>query len=225
MQWWVSRTLEAPHGQVILVSWIVWVIGSIVLHELAHGWAALWAGDRTPVETGHMTWNPLVHMGGPSLIMLAIVGIAWGAMPVNPSRFRGRYDDAIVSFAGPAMNILLAAGALVAMALWLGAGRWLGLANQQPLFLNVAIFLELGIMLNLVLFAFNLLPIPPLDGARILSSFSPGFRRMWESEQAQAFALFAFIGVFFLGGRYIFGWARTISGAAIEVVARVVLGA
>jgi Zn-dependent protease len=224
MQWWVARTLEQPHGQVILVSWLVWVIGSIVLHELAHGWAALWAGDRTPLETGHMTWNPMVHMGGPSLIMLAIVGIAWGAMPVNPSRFRRRYDDAIVSFAGPAMNLLLAAVAVLLMALWLGLGRWAGLANQEPLFTNVFIFLKHGIMLNLVLFTFNLLPIPPLDGARILSSFSPGFRRMWETEQAQMFALFAFIGVFFLGGRYIFGTARAVTDAVIAVVLRVVLG-
>lgn len=54
------------------------VIFSITLHELAHGWAAIWQGDRTPIETGHMTWNPLVHMGWASLLMFAIVGIAWG---------------------------------------------------------------------------------------------------------------------------------------------------
>src|SRR5262249_8984123 len=109
--WWVAEIWN--QSPVLLVSWIVWVIGSIVLHELAHGWAALWCGDRTPIETGHMTWNPLVHMGQMSLLMFALVGIAWGQMPVDPSRFRGRYDDAKVALAGPLMNLALAITALV----------------------------------------------------------------------------------------------------------------
>jgi Zn-dependent protease len=221
--WWVQRLLEQPHGQILLVSWIVWVIGSIVLHELAHGWAAIWCGDDTPRQTGHMTLNPMVHMGGPSLIMFAIIGIAWGMMPVNPSRFRRRYDDALVSIAGPVMNVILAAAALVAIAVWLGLGRWAGLAAHQPLFTNVAIFLETGVMINLVLCFFNLLPIPPLDGSRILSSFSPGYRRLWETEQAQLFALAAFIGIFIFGGRYIFGTARTVTDAAIGAIINVLM--
>jgi len=62
VNWWVIQVLDS-FGPAFLASWIVWVIGSITLHELAHGWAAIWQGDRTPVLTGHMTWNPLVHMG------------------------------------------------------------------------------------------------------------------------------------------------------------------
>ncbi|HBS28903.1 MAG TPA: site-2 protease family protein, partial [Phycisphaerales bacterium] len=56
MTWWIAALLQS--NPALLVSWVVWVIGSIVLHELAHGWAAIAQGDRTPIETGHMTWNP-----------------------------------------------------------------------------------------------------------------------------------------------------------------------
>jgi hypothetical protein len=79
---WV-HDLYATDQTTMLIAWIFWVIFSICLHELAHGWAALWQGDHTPRRLGHMTMNPLVHMGGWSLIAFAIIGIAWGAMPVS----------------------------------------------------------------------------------------------------------------------------------------------
>lgn len=178
MGWWVADLLQ--DNPALLVSQIVWVIGSIVLHELAHGWAAIRQGDRTPIETGHMTWNPLVHMGGTSLIVFALVGIAWGAMPVNPSRFRGRYGDVLVSLAGPAMNIALAAVAVVIGVLWTTFAGGVG----EPLWSNFAMFFYAGAFLNVFLAIFNLLPIPPLDGSRILAGFSPAYRRLIESPNA-----------------------------------------
>src|SRR5579862_344316 len=87
---------------------IIAVVVSICLHELAHGIVAIWLGDRTPIELGRITLNPLVHMGLPSLIVLLISGIAWGAMPVNERRLRGKYAPALVAAAGPAMNVLIA---------------------------------------------------------------------------------------------------------------------
>ena len=87
--WWMSDMWQ--NGQSVeLVSWVWWVIFSICLHELGHGVAAIWEGDDTPIRTGHMTWNPLVHMGGMSLLIFALVGFAWGLMPVNPGNFRHR---------------------------------------------------------------------------------------------------------------------------------------
>jgi Zn-dependent protease len=103
---------------VALASWVFWVIASIVLHELGHGIAAIRSGDRTPIDTGHMTWNPLVHMGPISLLCFAILGFCWGAMPVDPSRFRGRYDEAKVAAAGPCMNFGLAITCAVLYAVW-----------------------------------------------------------------------------------------------------------
>ena len=87
-----------------------------MLHELAHGWAAIWLGDQTPVRQGRMTGNPLVHMGPWSLLMLAVAGIAWGQMPIDRTRLRGRHGEAIVAAAGPAMNVLLALAALSTLA-------------------------------------------------------------------------------------------------------------
>ena len=107
MNWWVHAAWEQG-GAVYLLSWIFWVLFSISLHELAHGWAALWEGDTTPRDLNRLTANPLVQMGQTSLIVFAVVGIAWGMMPVRPDRFRhGRLGEAIVAFAGPMMNLLL----------------------------------------------------------------------------------------------------------------------
>ena len=95
------------------------VLISVVLHELGHGLAAIRQGDDTPIVTGHMTLDPKVHMGMTGLFFLFFFGIAFGAMPVNPSRFRDKYGNAIVAFAGPAVNILLALVGVLVMGLWL----------------------------------------------------------------------------------------------------------
>ena len=185
MGWWVADLLEQDPA--MLVSWIVWVIGSIILHELAHGWAAIKLGDRTPIETGHMTWNPLVHMGGMSLIMFAIVGIAWGMMPINPARIRGRHGEAIVAAAGPAMNVALAILAMLLGGVWIAFGQSAG----EPFYTNVITFFFAGAFLNLILAGLNLLPVPPLDGGRILASFSSTVRMWMMDQQKMMIAMFA----------------------------------
>ena len=157
------------------VSVVVTVVISIVLHELAHGWAATFEGDDTPASSGHLTPNPIVHMGPLSIIMLLTCGMAFGAMPVNPVNFRHRHGDALVSAAGPAMNLLLALVALTAVALWMRtAGFWEDLGDFAG---NVQYFLWTFGEVNLALLALNLLPIPPLDGSRILADFHGGYRR------------------------------------------------
>ncbi len=192
MNWWVHELYQ--QGRTVeLVSWIFWVIFSIVLHELAHGWAALWQGDDTPRRLGRMTVNPLVHMGLTSLLIFALIGLAWGAMPVNPGRFRNRrYGDVLVSLAGPAMNILLSLAALTGMSLWLRFGP-----TAQPLHENVKICLWTGGWLNIVLALLNLLPIPPLDGSRILAGLSRKARELYNHPQAQLFGMFVLLAIFF----------------------------
>ncbi|MCP3858657.1 MAG: site-2 protease family protein, partial [Phycisphaeraceae bacterium] len=75
--WWVEQLWNAGRG-FELGSWIFWVIFSICLHELGHGWAAIWEGDDTPRRTGHMTIDPMVHMGGYSILAFLLLGFAWG---------------------------------------------------------------------------------------------------------------------------------------------------
>ncbi len=201
MNWWVSDFAQA--GLYIqLISWIFWVLLSITLHELAHGWAAIWQGDDTPIRMQRMSANPVVHMGLHSLVIFALCGIAWGMMPVNRYNFRdGHKGDIYVSAAGPAMNLLIAAVCLVVLTLW---GRFVPAGSA--LAGNVATFLYLGIALNLILAPLNLLPIPPLDGSHILAGFSPYFRELFGRPQAQLFGMFAFIAIFFMtpiGGIFI----------------------
>ncbi|TVQ31079.1 MAG: site-2 protease family protein [Phycisphaeraceae bacterium] len=220
MGWWVADLLES--NPALLVSWAVWVIGSIVLHELAHGWAAIRCGDRTPIELGHMTWNPVVHMGGMSLIIFFVIGIAWGAMPVNPSRFKGRHDEAIVAAAGPAMNLGLALLAIILAGVWstLFAG-----VGGDPFHGNVFQFFWVGAMLNLVLMALNLLPVPPLDGSRILASFSWTLRQLFANPQAQ-FATLALLMLLFITGGFgqFFAVASTVADAGINLVQTILPG-
>ncbi len=160
MTWWVHDLFQ--QGRTVeLISRIFWVILAITLHELAHGWVAIWQGDDTPRRLNRMTLNPLVHMGGTSLLMFAIIGIAWGVMPTDPSKYRWRRKGrAIVAVAGPAMNILLAFASLSLLIVWLKIGP-----TNASVYNNLAIFLWTGGWLNILLAVFNMLPIPPLDGS------------------------------------------------------------
>ncbi len=193
MTWWVHDFVQAER-YIELVSWIFWVLLSITLHELAHAWAAIWQGDDTPKHLNRLTMNPLVHMGVQSLLIFAICGIAWGAMPVNPSRFRdGRKGDIYVSAAGPAMNLLIGFACTILLVLWL----WL-CPEDITVFHPVAVFLFHGVGLNFILAPLNLLPIPPLDGSRILAGFSRKADEFFRNPQAMIFGMMAFIAIFFL---------------------------
>lgn len=199
----------------LFVSVVVTVVVSVVLHELGHGFAALREGDDTPRITGHMTLNPLVHMGGLSLVILLLAGIAWGQMPVNPSRFRHRYSSVIVSLAGPAVNLVLALLALTIWGLWL---RFAG-APETDAAQGIGQFLWVFGLVNLALFLLNLLPIPPLDGSRVLGGVSRSYARWMADPNNQGVFLILFVGIF-LGAQYLFeaaGWAagtwiRLLSG-------------
>jgi len=166
-----------PASQLFFGCVVITVVISIVLHELAHGWAAIWQGDDTPRQMGHMTGDPMVHMGGFSLLMLVLVGMAFGLMPVNPRNFRSRYGDALVSAAGPAMNFLLALVALTAFAVWVKIS---GSAIEGPS-KNGQFFLQIFGTTNIALGIFNLLPVPPLDGSTVLGNFVPAYRRWLDS--------------------------------------------
>ncbi len=191
--WWVADLLHRDPA--MLVAWVVWVIGSIVLHELAHGWAAIHEGDRTPIETGHMTWNPLVHLGGMSLIVFAVIGIAWGLMPVNPSRFKSPNGDAKVALAGPLMNVALALLAGVLGGLWMAYGSFAGATFHD----NLTTFFSVGVVINVVLAVFNLLPAPPLDGSRILASYSRPYAELIYGPQGQIITIAALLVMFMFG--------------------------
>lgn len=182
---------------------IITVVVSIVIHELAHGWAAIKLGDDTPILLNRMTPNPFVHMGGWSIAMLVLVGIAWGQMPVNTSRLRGRYGSALVAAAGPASNLVLAIIAILLMAGWI---RFLPdtIDPNNHISSNLMVLLEVFARMNLVLMLLNLIPLPPLDGSRILADFVPAYDRLINSPAAAGAMFAVFIFLFFVAGRVLF---------------------
>ncbi len=208
--WWVHDLWQSGQGTE-LVSWIFWVIASITLHELAHGWAAIYEGDDTPITTGHMTANPIVHMGVPSIVVFLLLGIAWGLMPINPYRFRHRkWGRILVSAAGPLMNLLIAFITLTILAFVID------LEGEQT---DLTIFLFTGGFLNLVLFAFNLLPIPPLDGSTILSNLSNTVARWYSHPQAGlAGLMFLLFLIWTNAASFAFMLAHKVAGAYVGIL-------
>lgn len=211
--WWASSAFETG-GFALVAAWIFWVVISITFHELAHGWAAIGRGDQTPIHTGHMTFNPIVHMGLQSLAMLALLGIAWGAMPIDPSRMKGRYAEAWVAFAGPLTNFVLAAICIIGGGIAIAAmssteidkfmhAPFEALKGGTLIAPKLAMFAGVGAMLNLSLGVFNLMPLPPLDGSRILANFSSAYRNFTMTDGGRILSMIAFVLAFFFAGRFI----------------------
>jgi Zn-dependent protease len=153
---------------------------SMVAHEYAHGYAALKNGDPTAYQLGRLTWNPIKHIDPFMTILLPLItfitaGVAFGGakpVPVNPRNYRHfKKGDIIVSLAGVTTNFIIA---LICVPLIMLVGVF---GNAVPAALRGAAVLQLmlrfGILLNLVLAAFNLIPIPPLDGSHVVKYLLP----------------------------------------------------
>ncbi|MFA6989618.1 MAG: site-2 protease family protein [Candidatus Gastranaerophilaceae bacterium] len=143
---------------------------SVTFHEAAHGFVAYMFGDDTPKKQGRLTLNPLAHIDPLGTLMLFIVGIGW-AKPVviNPYNIHGRTKQMFVALAGPLSNILLAL---------LFSGCIYFLIQQKnllelPIILLILSLLNFIVRINIILAIFNMLPIPPLDGSRVLTWILP----------------------------------------------------
>lgn len=147
------------------------VLFSLTIHEFMHAWTAWKCGDDTAYRQGRVSLNPLVHLDLIGTLCLMFAPIGWAKpVPVNPYNFgRPRRDDILVSGAGVAANLTVAVVLSLVLRLLL-AQREL-LSNQ----VGVIVFLMLfqAVLVNFSLFAFNLLPIPPLDGSHILRELLP----------------------------------------------------
>jgi Zn-dependent protease len=168
-------------GLILQIAIVIGVIlFSMTLHEAMHGFVAYWLGDDTAKLQGRLTLNPIKHID-PFLtillpVMLAIIGgpIFGGAKPVPFNPDRVKYDEwgaALVAFAGPVTNLIIAFVVF-------GIGTVLGFNLTD--FSVVSVFemiLTYGVFVNLGFFIFNMIPIPPLDGSRILYALAPEFAR------------------------------------------------
>ena len=156
---------------------LVVILFSMTLHEAMHGFMAFWLGDDTAEREGRLTLNPIKHID-PFLtivlpLVLAVIGapVFGGARPVpfNPARLK--YDEwgaALVALAGPLTNLLIAFVLFASYVLFNVDPEGETLVGQ---------FLSVGIAVNLGFFIFNMIPIPPLDGSRVLYALAPEFVR------------------------------------------------
>lgn len=196
-------------------SWVFIVVFSICVHEYAHAAAALQLGDDTAAQSGHLTLNPLVQMGGTSMIALLLVGIAWGAVPINPYLLGSR-GRAWVALAGPFSNLMLSIvfASLAVVAMFAIPPD----VVSKPLVLR---FFEMGSVANAMLCLFNMFPIPLLDGWSVLAGFIPRMDRI-DRTSASNFS-FLLMGVLFMSPAGVLVWkgAERMSGFFVETCMRI----
>lgn len=183
------------HPEIILYS-LPGIILGLVLHELAHALVADRLGDPTPRMMGRLTLNPLPHIDPIGFAMLIIAGFGW-AKPVmtNPSRYKiKRFGFALVGLAGPLTNLVLG---FIFINIYLYMVT-IGQVPQENAFSMIMLY---ATEINFALFAFNLIPIPPLDGYNILKDFllvkRVQSKLLWNLERYGQFLLLAilFVGV------------------------------
>lgn len=183
--------------------WVLPLLFAITVHEVAHGWVAKLFGDRTAQMLGRLTLNPIKHIDplGTILIpgiLLMMGGFVFGwakPVPVTAQNLRNpKKDMAFVAAAGPMANLLMAF--LWALIIRLGTM----LDDSMPAIGLPLIYMgSAGISINIFLMMLNLLPIPPLDGGRILASFLPGPLE-WKLNRLEPYGFFILIGLIALGG-------------------------
>ncbi|MCX5870571.1 MAG: site-2 protease family protein [Deltaproteobacteria bacterium] len=172
---------------------------ALTVHEFAHGYVAFRLGDPTAKVSGRLTLNPLKHLDPLGTIAFFIFRLGWAKpMPVNPAYFKNPQKDMLwVALAGPATNLTLAViSALMVKAVVLLAQTIPYSALGEAILVPLSSTLIASVWINLVLCIFNFLPIPPLDGSRILSGIlPPDLARSYASIERYGFILLILLAV------------------------------
>jgi Zn-dependent protease len=190
-----------PDFQTLLI-YIIPLLFAITLHEAAHGWVASMLGDHTARMMGRVTLNPIKHVDPvgtvvvPLLLIVMNVGFIFGwakPVPINFRALRSQKSGMIwVALAGPGANFLMAIGwVLVAI---------ISINLNIPILLKMA---GIGIFFNILLAVFNLLPIPPLDGSRVISALLPG-PLAYKYSQLEQYGFLILLGLMYIGGFKLF---------------------
>jgi Zn-dependent protease len=196
---------DAPVNEILfnIATWLVPLAIAIVFHEVAHGWVAKLFGDPTASELGRLSLNPIRHVDPVGTVILPMILAVTGApifgwakpVPINPFRLRNpRWHMVLVAAAGPLSNILLAVLTALGIGVLLSvAGQSVGGGAAQFVMTNLTNFMAI----NLFLAVFNLIPIPPFDGSKMLAGFLPdGLRERFQG--LDRYALLFMIGLLFI---------------------------
>jgi Zn-dependent protease len=206
----------------LIISRVLTLIIALTVHEFAHAFVADRFGDDTPRLMGRLTLNPLKHLDVMGSLLLIIAGFGWAKpVPVNPAKLREHSRSAFmwVSIAGPAANLLLAC--LAAIPLLFNLIPTLPASTILP---TISSFLITFFVINLVLMVFNLLPLPPLDGEKILEFLLP---ENWATQYAKIkpFGPILLLVVVFVLPRFGFDLVSLIMTPVLTFFRIVLLGA
>jgi Zn-dependent protease len=191
---------------------LVVTLFSMTLHEAMHAFVGYWLGDDTARLQGRLTLNPIAHIDPFMTVLLPVILAITGApifggakpVPFNPDRVRyGEFGAALVGVAGPLTNFVLA---FIAFGL-------LVITGAEGLF---GTFLRAAVYVNLGFFVFNMLPIPPLDGSRVLYAFAPDFARRG-METIEQYGLIVIFALVLLMGSLIGSFMAAVTGFILEV--------
>jgi Zn-dependent protease len=210
---------------ILILFQVIVLVLAFSVHESAHAYVAMRLGDPTAYMLGRVTLNPLKHLDPLGSVLVPLMSLFFGGFligwakpcPVTLRNFRNiRRDDVLTSLAGPASNLAMATVALILLLIFKHAvadGRSailiaMMMANHSapgldmssmPTLFPLALLLYFGVLINLLLFVFNLIPVPPLDGSHVLSNFLP-----YRAEQVyNRIGSWGLLLIFIFGGRFI----------------------
>lgn len=211
----------AERIQVLLIQMLPFLM-AVVFHEYAHGYIANKCGDPTAKDGGRLTLNPLPHLDPIGTVLFPVINMLTGMnllfgwakpVPINPARFKNyKKGMVMVALAGPGMNFFLATISSIVF-----VGLHIFLPKDFYLFVPLAHMAEISVGLNFALGLFNLLPLPPLDGSRVISVFLP-------YNAARSYDNFAQYSFFILIGLLMFNVLDRLIGVPVMFLTRMVLG-
>lgn len=209
----IGKYISSPESLIGLLLTIPAVLIAITFHEFAHAFAADKLGDDTPRRQGRLNLNPLSHLDPIGSIMLVFAGFGWGKpVEINPRNFNRKISmsagEALVSFAGPLMNFILAIVFTIIMCIVLKFAPAFVISKVGMI---VVLLIQQTIIINIGLGIFNLIPLPPLDGSKILNHFLPSKAREWFERYSYIFYI-VFMAL----------WITGIMGSVISPVINII---